>query len=48
MTKVAGKTAFIIGDGSGVGFGQAQMFADAGCRIAISDRAAYARAPERV
>jgi NAD(P)-dependent dehydrogenase (short-subunit alcohol dehydrogenase family) len=37
MTKVAGKTAFITGGGSGVGFGQAQVFADAGCRIAIAD-----------
>lgn len=37
MTRVAGKTAFITGGGSGVGFGQAQVFAKAGCRIAIAD-----------
>lgn len=37
MTKVAGKTAFITGGGSGVGFGQAQVFAEAGCRVAIAD-----------
>lgn len=37
MTRVAGKTAFITGGGSGVGFGQAQVFAEAGCRVAIAD-----------
>lgn len=37
MTEVAGKTAFITGGGSGVGFGQAQVFAEAGCRVAIAD-----------
>lgn len=37
MTQVAGKVAFITGGGSGVGFGQAQVFAQAGCRIAIAD-----------
>jgi NAD(P)-dependent dehydrogenase (short-subunit alcohol dehydrogenase family) len=37
MTKVAGKTAFITGGGSGVGFGQAQVFAEAGCKVAIAD-----------
>lgn len=37
MTNVAGKTAFITGGGSGVGFGQAKVFAEAGCRIAIAD-----------
>ena len=37
MTSVAGKTAFITGGGSGVGFGQAQVFAEAGCRVAIAD-----------
>jgi NAD(P)-dependent dehydrogenase (short-subunit alcohol dehydrogenase family) len=37
MTQVAGKTAFITGGGSGVGFGQAQVFAEAGCRVAIAD-----------
>ncbi len=37
MTKVAGKVAFITGGGSGVGFGQASVFAAAGCKIAIAD-----------
>jgi NAD(P)-dependent dehydrogenase (short-subunit alcohol dehydrogenase family) len=37
MTDVAGKVAFITGGGSGVGFGQASIFADAGCRVAIAD-----------
>lgn len=37
MTEVAGKTAFITGGGSGVGLGQAKVFAEAGCRIAIAD-----------
>jgi NADP-dependent 3-hydroxy acid dehydrogenase YdfG len=37
MTQVAGKTAFITGGGSGVGFGQAQVFAEAGCKVAIAD-----------
>ena len=37
MTQVAGKVAFITGGGSGVGFGQASVFAAAGCKIAIAD-----------
>ena len=37
MTKVAGKVAFITGGGSGVGFGQAAVFAGAGCKVAIAD-----------
>lgn len=37
MTKVAGKVAFITGGGSGVGFGQAAVFAEAGCKVAIAD-----------
>lgn len=37
MTEVAGKVAFITGGGSGVGLGQAKVFAEAGCRIAIAD-----------
>lgn len=37
MTKVAGKVAFITGGGSGVGLGQAAVFAGAGCRVAIAD-----------
>jgi NAD(P)-dependent dehydrogenase (short-subunit alcohol dehydrogenase family) len=37
MTKVADKVAFITGGGSGVGFGQAVVFAGAGCKVAIAD-----------
>ena len=37
MTQVAGKVAFITGGGSGVGLGQAKVFSDAGCRVAIAD-----------
>lgn len=37
MTQVSGKVAFITGGGSGVGLGQAKVFAEAGCRIAIAD-----------
>ena len=37
MTDVRGKVAFITGGGSGVGYGQASVFADAGCRVAIAD-----------
>jgi NAD(P)-dependent dehydrogenase (short-subunit alcohol dehydrogenase family) len=37
MTQVAGKVAFITGGGSGVGFGQASIFAAAGCKVAIAD-----------
>ena len=37
MTQVAGKVAFITGGGSGVGLGQAKVFAQAGCKIAIAD-----------
>ena len=37
MTSVAGRTAFITGGGSGVALGQAKVFAEAGCRIAIAD-----------
>jgi NAD(P)-dependent dehydrogenase (short-subunit alcohol dehydrogenase family) len=37
MTDVAGKVAFITGGGSGVGFGQASVFAEAGCKVAIAD-----------
>ena len=37
MTDVSGKVAFITGGGSGVGFGQASVFAEAGCRVAIAD-----------
>jgi NAD(P)-dependent dehydrogenase (short-subunit alcohol dehydrogenase family) len=37
MTEVSGKVAFITGGGSGVGFGQAKVFAEAGCKVAIAD-----------
>jgi NAD(P)-dependent dehydrogenase (short-subunit alcohol dehydrogenase family) len=37
MTKVAGRTAFITGGGSGVALGQAKVFAQAGCKVAIAD-----------
>jgi NAD(P)-dependent dehydrogenase (short-subunit alcohol dehydrogenase family) len=37
MTSVAGRTAFITGGGSGVALGQAKIFAEAGCKIAIAD-----------
>ena len=37
MTDVSGKVAFITGGGSGVGFGQARVFAEAGCKVAIAD-----------
>jgi NAD(P)-dependent dehydrogenase (short-subunit alcohol dehydrogenase family) len=37
MTRVAGRTAFITGGGSGVGLGQAKVFAQAGCKVAIAD-----------
>lgn len=37
MTEIAGKVAFITGGGSGVGLGQAKVFAEAGCKIAIAD-----------
>jgi len=37
MKDVAGKTAFITGGGSGVGFGMAQAFCAAGMQVAIAD-----------
>jgi NAD(P)-dependent dehydrogenase (short-subunit alcohol dehydrogenase family) len=37
MTDYAGKVAFITGGASGAGFGQATVFAEAGCRIVIAD-----------
>jgi NAD(P)-dependent dehydrogenase (short-subunit alcohol dehydrogenase family) len=37
MKIVEGKTAFITGGGSGVGFGMAQVFADAGMKVVIAD-----------
>jgi NAD(P)-dependent dehydrogenase (short-subunit alcohol dehydrogenase family) len=38
MTQVSGKVAFITGGGSGVGLGQAKVFAEAGCKIALGDQ----------
>lgn len=35
--EFAGRSAFITGGASGAGFGQAQVFGRAGCRIAIAD-----------
>ncbi len=37
MTEYSGKIAFITGGASGAGFGQATVFAEAGCKIAIAD-----------
>ncbi|MGH8259169.1 MAG: SDR family NAD(P)-dependent oxidoreductase [Steroidobacteraceae bacterium] len=37
MTDYTGKVAFITGGASGAGFGQAAVFAQAGCRIVIAD-----------
>lgn len=37
MESLAGKVAFITGGASGVGLGQAKVFAEAGCRIVIAD-----------
>ncbi len=37
MEDLAGKVAFITGGASGVGLGQAKVFAEAGCRIVIAD-----------
>ncbi len=37
MTDYTGKVAFITGGASGAGFGQATVFAEVGCKIAIAD-----------
>ncbi len=37
MTDFKGKVAFITGGGSGAGFGQAQIFSEAGCKVVIAD-----------
>jgi NAD(P)-dependent dehydrogenase (short-subunit alcohol dehydrogenase family) len=37
VTDVSGKVAFVTGGGSGVGYGQARVFGEAGCRVAIAD-----------
>lgn len=50
MTDYTGKVAFITGGASGAGFGQAVVFAEAGCRIVIADirRAAIDEAAARL
>lgn len=37
MAEYSGKVAFITGGASGAGFGQAVVFAEAGCKIVIAD-----------
>jgi NAD(P)-dependent dehydrogenase (short-subunit alcohol dehydrogenase family) len=37
VKDISGKVAFITGGGSGVGLGQAKVFARAGCRVVIAD-----------
>lgn len=37
MRDFAGKVAFITGGASGLGFGLAQVFAEAGCKVVIAD-----------
>jgi len=37
MTEYSGKVAFITGGASGAGFGQAVVFAEAGCKIVLAD-----------
>ncbi len=37
MSEYTGKVAFITGGASGAGFGQATVFAEAGCKIVIAD-----------
>jgi NAD(P)-dependent dehydrogenase (short-subunit alcohol dehydrogenase family) len=37
MKDFNGKVAFITGGASGVGFGQAQIFSEAGCKVVIAD-----------
>jgi NAD(P)-dependent dehydrogenase (short-subunit alcohol dehydrogenase family) len=37
MKDFAGKVLFITGGASGAGFGQAKVFADAGCKVVIAD-----------
>jgi NAD(P)-dependent dehydrogenase (short-subunit alcohol dehydrogenase family) len=37
MTDFKGKVAFITGGASGAGFGMAQIFSEAGCKVVIAD-----------
>ena len=37
MTEFKGKVAFITGGASGAGFGMAQIFSEAGCKVVIAD-----------
>jgi NAD(P)-dependent dehydrogenase (short-subunit alcohol dehydrogenase family) len=37
MKDFAGKVAFITGGASGAGFGQAQIFSEAGMKVVIAD-----------
>src|SRR3546814_4849603 len=37
MKELSGKTAFITGGASGIGFGMAEAFLDAGMKVAIAD-----------
>ncbi len=50
MTDYTGQVAFITGGASGAGFGQATVFAEAGCKIVIADirRAAVDEATVRL
>ncbi len=50
MADYRGKVAFITGGASGAGFGQATVFAEAGCKIVIADirRAAVEEAAARL
>ena len=37
MKDFAGKVAFITGGASGLGFGLAKVFSEAGCKVVIAD-----------
>ena len=36
--NLEGKTALVVGGGTGIGYGIAKAFANAGCRVVISGR----------